>query len=93
MEIKDNTFARQFESSLNGKDITIEYSVQERKIFLTKIRHQDDLDQESVNIFIEAVLNHIREQKLKVVPVAPKIASFIRKNTSFKEMLPPGIVL
>ena len=31
MEIKDNTFARQFETLVDGKLISIEYSFQEKK--------------------------------------------------------------
>ena len=37
MEITDNSFLRQFETKANGGLAIIEYSVQERKIFLTKI--------------------------------------------------------
>ncbi len=37
MEINDNTFLRQFETKINGKLAIIEYSLQDRKIFLTKI--------------------------------------------------------
>ena len=37
MEINDNTFLRQFETKAGRKLAIIEYSVQERKIFLTKI--------------------------------------------------------
>ena len=35
MEIIDNNFLRQFETKVNGGLAIIEYSVQERKIFLT----------------------------------------------------------
>jgi hypothetical protein len=37
MEIKDNQFSRQFETSVDGKMLSVEYSIQERKLFLTKI--------------------------------------------------------
>lgn len=37
IEIKDNTFARQFETLVDGKLISVEYSFQEKKIFLTRI--------------------------------------------------------
>ena len=37
MEINDNTFLRQFETKTNGELAIIEYSLQDRKIFLTKI--------------------------------------------------------
>ena len=41
MEIIDNQFLRQFEAKINGNLAIIEYSLQERKIFLTKIKFKD----------------------------------------------------
>ena len=35
MEIKDNAFARQFETSVTEGLISVEYSFQEKKIFLS----------------------------------------------------------
>jgi hypothetical protein len=32
-------------------------------------------------------------RKLKVVPILPKIATFFRKNSIYKDLLPPGIKL
>ena len=37
LDINDNNFLRQFEVSIDGKLAKVEYSLQERKIFLTKI--------------------------------------------------------
>ena len=34
MEIKDNTFARQFETTVDEGLVSVEYSFQEKKIFL-----------------------------------------------------------
>lgn len=94
MEIKDNTFSRQFETFLNDELITIEYSFQDRKIFLTKIRVPDNFDNEEfINKYIIEILAIATERKLKVVPVLPKIAAFFRKNPMYKELLPPGIKL
>ena len=46
MEIKDNTFSRQFETILDGKLISLEYSFQEKTIFLTKIKTPQNFDNE-----------------------------------------------
>ena len=46
MEIKDNTFARQFETLVDGKLVSIEYSFQEKKIFLTRINTFEGFDNE-----------------------------------------------
>jgi len=92
IEIKDNTFARQFETLVNGKLIAVEYSFQEKKIFLTRITAFDGFDNdEFINEFLKNIMEIAYERKLKVVPILPKIALFFRKNPCYKDLLPPGI--
>jgi hypothetical protein len=94
MEINDNTFSRQFETILDGKMISLEYSFQEKKIFLTKIHTPDQFDNEEfINNFLKNIMEIAYERKLKVVPILPKIATFFRKNSIYKDLLPPGIKL
>ena len=94
MEIKDNAFSRQFETFLDGEMIILEYSFQEKKIFLTKIKTPDNFDNESfINDFLKNIMEIAYERKLKVVPILPKIATFFRKNPIYKDLLPPGIKL
>ncbi|MEZ7499885.1 N-acetyltransferase [Flavobacterium sp. Arc3] len=94
MEIKDNTFARQFETTVEKGLVSVEYSFQEKKIFLTKINTPEEFDNEE---FITQLLCKIMaiaiERKLKVVPILPKIVVFFKKNPVYKELLPPGIRL
>lgn len=92
MEIKDNTFARQFETLVDGKLISVEYSFQEKKIFLTRINTFDGFEDENfITDLLKNIMEIAYERKLKVVPILPKIALFFRKNTSYKDLLPPGI--
>ncbi|MFD2603240.1 GNAT family N-acetyltransferase [Flavobacterium suzhouense] len=94
MEIKDNEFSRQFETTADGKLLTIEYSVQERKLFLTKVNLPEGFDNEELlSEFIKNILDTAEEKRLRVVPTHPKVAAFFRKNPKYKEMLPPGIRL
>lgn len=93
MDIKDNTVLRQFETNFEGQLYAVEYAIQERKIFLTKLLVPENVNDEFTQEFIKEILEIIREQKLKVVPTASKIVSFFRKNPSYKEMLPVGIVI
>ena len=94
MEIKDNAFSRQFETFLDGEMIILEYSFQEKKIFLTKIQTPDNFENESfINDFLKNIMEIAYERKLKVVPILPKIATFFRKNATYKDLLPPGIKL
>lgn len=90
--IKDNAFLRQFETSVDGHLAKIEYSSQERKVFLTKLVVPEEITREGFKEdFIKAVLHVIQERKLRVVPTSPHIAGFLRKNRQYKEMLPIGI--
>ena len=94
MDIRDNTFSRQFETFADGKLITVEYSFQERKIFLTKISTPDNFnDEEFISDLLKNLMAIAEERKLKVVPTNPKIAAFFRKNPTYKHLLPPGIKL
>jgi ribosomal protein L25 (general stress protein Ctc) len=54
MEIKDNTFSRQFETFVDSKLISVEYSFQEKKIFLTRINVPDGfVDEDFLNDFLK----------------------------------------
>ncbi|MDN3593858.1 N-acetyltransferase [Zunongwangia endophytica] len=93
-KITDNKFLRQFETTLNGELAVIEYSDQDRKIFLTKLRMPKDFEnEETTNKFIEAVLAEIKENRnARVMPTQPDIAKFMRRNRrKYKDLLPVGI--
>tara|TARA_A100000164_G_scaffold67257_1_gene55957 strand:+ start:799 stop:1083 length:285 start_codon:yes stop_codon:yes gene_type:complete len=92
MQITDNDFLRQFEVKVNDGLAIIEYSLQERKIFLTKIivpemSNKDKFTEE----FLSNVLTMISEKNVRVVPTASVITKFIRKNRKYKTLLPVGI--
>lgn len=91
MEIKDNELLRQFEIQSPTGLVAIEYSIQERKLFLTKFCCNENQDEALQEAFITNVLKIAEERKLKVVPTHAKFISFFRKNRKFQEMLPPGI--
>ena len=93
MEIKDNELLRQFEIITETGLIAIEYSIQERKLFLTKFCTNNNEDEELQNEFIKNVLVIAEERKLKVVPTHAKFISFFRKNRKYRELLPPGLMI
>ncbi len=93
MDIKDNELLRHFETPTDFGLLVIEYALQDRKIFLTKLNEPDNIGSDYVEDFLKKVLTIAEERKLKVVPTNPKIAHFFRKNPVYKELLPPGIKL
>ncbi|MDO1500985.1 N-acetyltransferase [Winogradskyella maritima] len=91
-ELIDNDFLRQFELKVDDNMAVIEYSLQERKIFLTKMIIPETLDSnEFQKDFLELVFDNIKERNISVVPTSPEIAKFVRSNRKYKRMLPVGI--
>jgi len=91
MQLTDNEFLRQFETTIDGKLAKIEYSLQERKIFLTKIEMPEGTE-DQMNDFIVSVFNEVRDRDISLVPTSPEIAKFMRSNRrKYKRLLPVGI--
>ena len=92
MKITDNNFLRQFETKINSGLAIIEYSIQDRKIFLTKILVPDMKNRDAFSEnFMSEVLEIIRDRNISVVPTAAIITKFIRKNRKYRSLLPVGI--
>ncbi|NQX84414.1 MAG: N-acetyltransferase [Flavobacteriaceae bacterium] len=88
----DNTFLRQFELKVENQLAKIEYSLQDRKIFLTKLVVPETVQDENfTEDFLKMVMTNIQERNISVVPTSPPIAKFIRKNRRYKAMLPVGV--
>jgi len=93
ISIIDNEFLRQFESEIEGDLAKIEYSSQDRKIFLTKLVMSEELKEKGyLDPFIAKVLEVIKERDIRVMPTSPAVARFMRKHRrKYKDMLPVGI--
>ena len=92
--INDNTFLRQFEVEIEEDLAKIEYALQDRKIFLTKlIIPKSNIDSDFQEKFIREVFEIIKEKNIRIMPTSPEIRKFIKKNKEFKELLPIGIRL
>jgi predicted GNAT family acetyltransferase len=91
-ELIDNDFLRQFELKIDDQLAKIEYSLQDRKIFLTKLIIPESIsDATFTEDFLKMVMANIKERNISVVPTSPEIAKFIRRNRRYKSMLPVGI--
>ncbi|MDT0557322.1 N-acetyltransferase [Ichthyenterobacterium sp. W332] len=91
-ELIDNDFLRQFELKIDDKLAKIEYSLQERKIFLTKLEIPEGINDEGFEEdFLKLVFDNIKERNISVVPTSPQIAKFVRRNRAYKRMLPVGV--
>ena len=94
LTINDNTFLRQYELEV-GEDLAkIDYALQDRKIFLTKlIIPSSNNDSSLEETFIREVFEIIKEKNIRIMPTSPEIRKFIKKNKEFKDLLPIGVRL
>ncbi|WP_242093221.1 N-acetyltransferase [Aestuariivivens sediminicola] len=91
-ELIDNDFLRQYELKIDNHLAKIEYSLQERKIFLTKLVIPNEINNDSFKKeFLAAVFDQIEGRNLSIVPTSPEIARFVRSNRKYKRMLPVGV--
>jgi len=92
-ELTDNDFLRQFElKTESGELAKVEYALQDRKIFLTKLFIPEGVDNDDFEEgFLTLVFENIKERDVGVVPTSPKIAKFIRRHRKYKKLLPVGI--
>ncbi|TCK68921.1 hypothetical protein DFQ05_0431 [Winogradskyella wandonensis] len=91
-ELIDNEFLRQFELKVENEMAVIEYSLQERKIFLTKMIIPEAIRTKEFELeFIDLVFSNIKERNISLVPTSPDIAKFVKANRKYKRMLPVGI--
>ena len=92
VELVDNDFLRQFELKTEDHFAKIEYSLQERKIFLTKLIIPEGIKDENFTAdFLKLVFENVEERNLSIVPTSPEIAKFIRRNRQYKKLLPVGL--
>ena len=74
LNITDNEFLRQFEVEVGDDLAKIEYALQDRKIFLTKlIIPSSNDDKKFEETFIREVFEIIREKNIRIMPTSPRI--------------------
>ncbi|WP_343702828.1 GNAT family N-acetyltransferase [Chitinophaga sp.] len=94
LEITDNVNARQFEVKVNGLVAKLEYMFGGKKIFLTHIDVPPALAEEGMaDALIERVLQILEERELRIVPLSPHVAAYLRKHPEWKKLLAHGINL
>ena len=91
LSINDNNFLRQFEVEINGNLAKVEYALQERKIFLTKIIIPKDADNDFKDRFLTEIFEIIKEKKLRMMPTDLEIKKFIKSHREYMKLLPVGV--
>ena len=78
LDINDNNFLRQFEVNIGGQLAKVEYALQERKIFLTKIILPENTSDEFKEEFLVQIFEIIKGRKLRMMPTSSEIKKFLK---------------
>ena len=84
LNIKDNNFLRQFEVNIDGQLAKVEYALQERKIFLTKIILPENTSDEFKEAFLIEIFEIIKDRKLRMMPTSSEIKTFLKSKREYR---------
>lgn len=88
----NNELSRQFELVIDQVKAKIEYDLQKDRIFLLHTEVPQALAGRGVgNAIVEKALQYIDANNLKLVPLCPFVAAFLKKHPDWKRLLAPGI--
>ncbi|MDO4729041.1 MAG: N-acetyltransferase [Bacteroidota bacterium] len=90
-ELINNKILNQYQTKIAKHTASVEYSIQDKKIFLGKTIIPDSFTEQETNIFIQNILDDCISQKLRIVPISSIVVKFIKNNKEYKEHLSAGI--
>ncbi|HAD98279.1 MAG TPA: hypothetical protein DCG19_12790 [Cryomorphaceae bacterium] len=94
MEVVDNTEMRHFEAQEGDRLAIIEYQVQEKKVFLTRVDFPTGFEESGkAEAMIEKTLDLIEETGMRVVPMKRVLKQYFKDHPERRKMLPVGIHL
>lgn len=94
MEVTDNSEMRHFEYREDDILAVIEYQIQEKKYFLTKVDFPEGFeDSGKAEEMMKRILEMIGETGMRVVPMTRYAKQFFKNHREYKSMLPVGIHL
>lgn len=94
-EIKDNTDHKRFEYAKDGHISFIEYILTQRgTIYLTHTEVPKPLEGGGVGSeLVKEVLKIVEQRHLKLVPLCPFVAAYIRRHPEWKKLLAENVSL
>ena len=89
--VSENKEKKRFEVTLDGKVAVIEYIRAEDKMYLTHTEVPNEFEGKGIaSKMVKQVLQKIKDEGLKLVPLCPFIASYIKRHPEWKEILAKG---
>lgn len=94
MNVIDNTDMRHFEVQEGDRLATIEYQIQEKKYFLTRVEFPPKFEESGkAEEMLKITLDMIEETGMRVVPMTKFVKQYFKDHRERKHMLPVGIHL
>jgi predicted GNAT family acetyltransferase len=94
MEVVENKEMRHFEVQVGGMLALIEYQIQEKKVFLTRVDFPEKfLADGRATEMLERALDMIEETGMRVVPMTRFVKDYFKEHKEKKHLLPVGIHL
>lgn len=94
MEVIDNQEMRHFEVRVGERLAIIEYQIQERKYFLTRVDFPKKFKEDGrAEEMLGIALKMIEETGMRVVPMTRFVKDYFKAHPELKPMLPVGIHL
>jgi predicted GNAT family acetyltransferase len=88
----DNKEKKQYEFHIEGHIARIEYIVAKDEIFLTHTEVPTILEGKGIaSALVEKVLTDIEQHGLRLIPLCPFVATYIKKHPAWKRIIMKGI--
>ena len=89
--LSENKEKKRFEANIEGKTAIIEYIRTKDKMYLTHTEVPKELEGKGIaSEMVKEVLKRIEEEGVKLVPLCPFVAGYIKKHPEYKTLLAEG---
>ena len=93
-DLTDNEAREQFEMVTDGILSRIEYKIMGNKIFLTHTEVPHELEGKGVGSkIVKAALEEVESRGLKLIPLCPFVASYIKRHPEWERLLAADVKL
>jgi len=91
LEVVHNTDKNRFEVTVEGHTAVTEYMMPGNKIIFSHTEVPVELEGNGIaSKLAQTALDYARSENLKVMPLCPYVAAYIRRHPEYRELVLPG---
>jgi len=91
IEVIQNTAKNRFEVTIDGQTAVTEYMLPGDKIIFSHTEVPEALEGNGIaSKLAQTALEYARTENLKVMPLCPYVAAYIRRHPEYKDLVLPG---